>query len=275
MTVNKILGIDKDKIIKLQSVYNQSVIKNECKYFLTSGAKNFDETIGGGFCKGKNYLIFGANKTGKTQLCHQLCVQAYFQFSDSKENLPTRNKQFIFYFDTENTFRPERIKELIAKYDLELQKLLKNILVSKIMSNSAFLLSLNELYNYIGNNSINVLIIDSINNHYNSDLANKNITTNKAKGVFIKILTKINELSLYNNFIIIATAQISLNLNTNSLMKVLPIGNNILNHFFSEYIYLDYKEKDKRFVQLVNSLTHPEKKLLFTISPLGIQDYKI
>ncbi|MFX1364365.1 MAG: hypothetical protein ACFFCE_00785 [Promethearchaeota archaeon] len=275
MIINKILGIDKDKIIKLQSVYNQSVINNECQYFLTSGAKNFDETIGGGFCKRKKYLIFGANKSGKTQLCHQLCVQAYFQFSDSKENPRFKNEQFIFYFDTENTFRPERIKELIAKYDLELQKILKNILVSKIMSNSAFLLSLEELNNYIGNNSINVLIIDSINNHYNSDLANKKITANKAKGVFFKILTKINELSLSNNFIIIATAQISLNLNTNSLIKVLPIGNNILNHFFSEYVYLDYKEKDKRYVQLVNSLTYPEKKLLFTISPLGIQDYKI
>ncbi len=275
MTINKLLGIDKDKIIKLRNIYYHSVIKKNNQYTLTSGAKNFDETLGGGFYKGKKYLIFGANKTGKTQLCHQLCVQAYFQFSKLNKNLEVKKKQFVFYFDTENTFRPERIKELMIKDDLELDKMLKNILVSKIMSNSAFLLSLDELKNYIGNNSINILIIDTINNYYNSDLANRNITNNKAKNVFFKILTKINELSLYSNFIIVATAQVTSNLNRNSLIKVLPIGNHILNHFFSEYIYLDYKEHDKRYVQLVNSMNLPEKRLLYKITSSGIKDYKL
>ncbi len=275
MTINKLLGIGKDKIIKLQNFYNQSAVKKENQYILTSGAKNFDETLGGGFCKGKKYLIFGANKTGKTQLCHQLCVQAYFQFSELIDEPGIENKQFIFYFDTENTFRPERIKELAIKYDLKLEKLLKSILVSKIMSNSAFLLSLDELKHYIKDNSVNIIIIDTINNYYNSDLAQKEITNSKAKENFFKILTKINELSLHNNVIVIATAQITSNLNRNAPIKVMPIGNYILNHFFSEYLYLDYKEQDKRYIQLVNSLNLPEKKLLYQISTSGIQDYKI
>ena len=188
MTIYKLLGIDKHQIIKLHKTYDHSVIIKNDQNVLASGAKNFDETIGGGFYRGKKYLIFGANKTGKTQLCHQLCVQAFIQFSKNTKNSEINNKQFVFYFDTENTFRPERIKELIGTYNVEINKMLKNILVSKIMSNSAFLLSLNELENLLGKNSINVLIIDSINNYYNSDLANRNVTNKKAKEIFLKIL---------------------------------------------------------------------------------------
>ena len=275
MTIYKLLGLDKHQIINIQKTYNHFVIKKNDQYILASGAKNFDETIGGGFYRGKKYLIFGANKTGKTQLCHQLCVQAFIQFSKYTKNSEINNKQYVFYFDTENTFRPERIKELILKYDVNYDKILKNILVSKIMSNSAFLLSLKELEKFLEKNTLNILIIDSINNYYNSDLANKSISINKAKEIFLRILALINKLTLEYSLITITTAQVTLNLNKDSPLRVLPVGNSILNHFFSEYVYLNYKEQDKRYVQLVNSINLPEKRLLYKITSSGIQDYKI
>ena len=275
MMINQILGIDKHQVIKLQNIHDTLEINRNKKYILTSGAKNFDDTIGGGFYKGNKYLIFGANKTGKTQLCHQLCVQAFIQFSKIVYNSKIKNKQFVFYFDTENTFRPERIKELILKYDVNYDKLLKNILVSKIMSNSAFLLSLKELEKFLEKNTLNILIIDSLNNYYNSDLANKSISINKAKEIFLRILALINKLTLEYSLITITTAQVTINLNKDSPLRVLPVGNSLLNHFFSEYVYLDYKEQDKRYVQLVNSINLPEKRLLYKITSSGIQDYKI
>lgn len=273
--INQILGIDKHQVIKLQNIRDTLEINRNKLYILASGAKNFDDTIGGGFYKGNKYLIFGANKTGKTQLCHQLCVQAFMQFSKIVNNSKIKNKQFVFYFDTENTFRPERIKELILKYDVNYNKILKNILVSKIMSNSAFLLSLKELEKFLEKNTITILIIDSINNYYNSDLANKSISVNKAKEIFLRILALINKLTLEYSLITITTAQVTLNLNKDSPLRVVPVGNSILNHFFSEYVYLDYKEQDKRYVQLVNSINLPEKRLLYKITSSGIQDYKI
>ncbi|TKJ20866.1 MAG: hypothetical protein CEE43_11515 [Promethearchaeota archaeon Loki_b32] len=275
MMINQILGIDKHQVIKLQNIHDTLEINRNKIYILASGAKNFDDTIGGGFYKGNKYLIFGANKTGKTQLCHQLCVQAFIQFSKIVNNSKIKNKQFVFYFDTENTFRPERIKELILKYNVNYDKILKNILVSKIMSNSAFLLSLKELEKFLEKNTITILIIDSINNYYNSDLANKSISVNKAKEIFLRILALINKLTLEYSLITITTAQVTLNLNKDSPLRVLPVGNSILNHFFSEYVYLDYKEQDKRYVQLVNSINLPEKRLLYKITSSGIQDYKI
>ena len=77
------------------------------------------------------------------------------------------------------------------------------------------------------------------------------------------------------NLITIVTAQVSSNFVRDSVIRVLPAGNQFLNHFFSEYIYLSFKKEGKSYVHLVNSLKFPEKKLLYQITTEGIQDYKI
>jgi hypothetical protein len=140
------------------------------------------------------------------------------------------------------------------------------------MSNSALILSLKELEQILEKNEANILIIDTINNHYNSELADKGISLNKTKTTFIKILEKINQLTKDYNLITISTAQVVSNLRRESPIRAIPGGNQLLNQYFSEYIYLDYKEHDKRYIQLVNSLKLPEKRLLYKITSSGIQD---
>ncbi|MFW9999474.1 MAG: hypothetical protein ACFE9Q_03095 [Candidatus Hodarchaeota archaeon] len=275
MSIFELLEIDRLQIVKKQKILKDYKGLKNLKFVLHSGAKNFDETLGGGFYQGRMYLIFGANKTGKTQICHQLCVQAYIQLNRLLKKSNTMNNQFIFYFDTENTFRPERLKELTLTQGVEYNNLLKNIFVSKIMSNSALLLSLKELERLLELKDFNILIIDTINNHFNSEVANKEISIDKTKLIFLKILSLISELTIKYGLITIATAQVTSNLFKESLLRVIPVGNYLLNHFFSEYVFLDYKEHDKRYVQLVNSMNFPEKRILYKITPLGVQDYII
>ncbi|MFX0137031.1 MAG: ATPase domain-containing protein [Candidatus Hodarchaeota archaeon] len=274
MDISETLEINKHQIVNKSEIIKQFEKEKNRDFSLSSGAKKFDEVLGGGFRLSKKYLIFGANKTGKTQLCHQLCVQAYNQFSKFFKTSTRDNRQFIYYFDTENTFRPERLKELKKTSDIEYKKILKTILVSKIMSNSALLLVLKELENIIDLKNISILIIDTINNHYNSELADKRISSVTAKKTFLEILKKINYLSKNCRLITIATAQVTSKFTGGASIRVLPIGHHLLNHYFSEYIHLDYKSEDKRYVHLVNSLILPEKRLLYQITSTGIQDYK-
>jgi RecA/RadA recombinase len=275
MNISNLLQIDDQQIFNNQKIFEKSNgVKNQ-QYFLPVGAKNFDEILQGGFLSKKKYLIFGESKTGKTLLCHQLCVQAYLHFSQINQNFQKKDFPFVFYFDTENTFRPERMKEMINKNNIEYNKFLKTILVSKIMSNSALLLSLKELKNHLNKNFYNILIIDTINNYYSSELANKEISPNKTKLIFLKILNTINVLSLKYNLITISTTQVISNFIQVPLIRVIPVGNHLLNHFFSEYLYLDYLSQEKRYVHLVNSMTLPEKRLVYRITSLGIEDYRI
>jgi RecA/RadA recombinase len=272
MCLHDILEIKESQIITPSKIISISKDQPKDQINLPLDSRNFNEVIGGGFFSKKKYLIFGSNKTGKTQLCHQLCVQAYKHLN---KILGTRNSKYIFYLDTENTFRPERLRELLTNSEFEIQSVLESVLVSKIMSNSAFLLTLKDFENIFKNIRGGLLIIDSINNHFRSELGNRNISFNKAKDIFLKIVNKIDELTLKYNLITIATSQVASNFSEKAIIREIPVGNQFLNHFFSEYVYLKKKDKEMNYIQLVNSLNLSEKKLLYKITTTGIQDYKI
>ena len=272
MNLHEILDINEHQVItsKKYTVISENQRNNQV--VLPSGSRNFDEIVGGGFYSGKKYLIFGANKTGKTQLCHQLCVQAYKQFVKTSDEKKIKS---LFYLDTENTFRPERIEELVGSTGLKLDNILKMILVSKIMSNSALLLALKDFESIIAKNRGSILIIDTINNYFRSEVADKNISFYKTIETFLKVLRKLNELTNTYNLISITTAQVTPNFSTQTIIRELPVANQFLNHFFSEYIYLSIKDEGKCYSHLVNSLKTSEKRLLYEITSHGIQDYKV
>jgi len=272
MSLNEILRIKKSQIIGPHEIIKNIQTRQNLNTKILLGSRNFDDVLGTGFSQGRKYLIFGANKTGKTQLCHQLCVQAYKNFKNITNN---KDIKYIFYFDTENTFRPERLKELLIPFLSEMNNLLKSILVSKIMSNSALLLALKDVDNIIKNTNGGVLIIDSINNHFRSDLGNKDLSYTKTKNMFLNILNKVNDLNHKYNLTTVVTSQVSSNFTKKGFIKELPVGNQFLNHYFSEYVYLRKKDSETNFVQLVNSLYHSEKRLLYKITSGGIQDLKI
>lgn len=272
MILSTILNVKKSQVIKSSLIINELKKKKTEKIVLNSGSNNLDKVLGGGFYSGKKYLIFGANMTGKTQLCHQICVQAFKHFSSEEGG---KKVKLSIYLDTENTFRPERIREIAIANNLDDKKVLESILVGKIMSNSTLLFSLNEAEVKIKEDNNPLLVIDSLNNHFRSELGDKNFSFYKTKTTFLKILTKLDEITKKFNLITIGTAQIAPNFVDEAIIKELPVGHQYLNHFFTEQVYLDYKGEKKGYAQLVNSSQFPEKKLLYKITTEGIKDLKI
>jgi len=269
MRLHEILGIKKQQVLTFKDLYANNQSQKSSPAVLPLVSSNFNEILQGGFQEGRTYIIFGTNKTGKTQLCHQICVQAYKQFIKTTK---TDNSQFIFYFDTENTFRPERIEDLVTFFNLKTENVLKCILVSKIMSNSALLLGLNEFEELLIEKGKYLLIIDTINSHFRSELSNENISYETVKSKFISILKKIDDLTRNHNLITILTAQVTANFSKKAIIKEIPVGNQFINHFFSEYLYLKSKDNEMNYVHLVNSLELTENKLSYKITSGGISD---
>jgi predicted ATP-dependent serine protease len=143
------------------------------------------------------------------------------------------------------------------------------------MSNSALLLALKDFDNVVKNVGGGVLIIDSINNYFRSDLGNKDLSFNQTKNMFLNILHKVNTLTQEYDLVTVVTSQVTSNFTTKGNIRVLPVGNQFLNHFFSEYVYLSKKDSETNYVQLVNSLNLSEKKFLYKITSRGIRDFKI
>ena len=73
---------------------------------LTSGSSALDELLGGGFETQAIVEVFGEFGSGKTQVGHQLAVNTILPLSQGGFDGE------VFYIDTEDTFRPERIAQM-------------------------------------------------------------------------------------------------------------------------------------------------------------------
>lgn len=76
---------------------------------IDSGSKSVNELLSGGVRTGLVTDFFGASKTGKTQICFQLCVN--LQLLDGESG--------VVFVDSSGTFRPERIMEMAKNIKLE------------------------------------------------------------------------------------------------------------------------------------------------------------
>src|SRR5881628_233159 len=70
---------------------------------ISTGSKSFDDLLAGGIETKAVTEVYGEFGTGKTQLCHTLCVMV------QQDKLAGGLAAKALYIDTENTFRPERI----------------------------------------------------------------------------------------------------------------------------------------------------------------------
>lgn len=67
----------------------------------------------GGFETGSITEIFGEFRTGKTQLCHQLCVTCQLPVDRGG------GEGKALFIDTEGTFRPQRLIAIAERYGLD------------------------------------------------------------------------------------------------------------------------------------------------------------
>jgi DNA repair protein RAD51 len=88
---------------------------------LTTGSVEFDKLLGSGVETGSITEIFGEFRTGKTQICHTLCVTCQLP----REKGGGEGK--AMYIDTEGTFRPERLVSISERFGLDPQEVLENV----------------------------------------------------------------------------------------------------------------------------------------------------
>lgn len=80
---------------------------------ITSSHEKIDEILGGGFEEKAITELFGEHQSGKSQFSHQLCVNVQLP-----EEYGGVGKRAIF-IDTEDSYRPERIVEMVRGLDDE------------------------------------------------------------------------------------------------------------------------------------------------------------
>jgi DNA repair protein RAD51 len=121
-----IKGLSENKIDKILEAAAKLVnmgFQSASSYFekrkdlvkLSTGSKALDDLLGGGLETGSITELFGEFRTGKTQLCHTLCVTCQMPVADGG------GEGMAMYIDTEGTFRPERLVPIAERYGLDSQ----------------------------------------------------------------------------------------------------------------------------------------------------------
>jgi len=88
---------------------------------LSTGSKDLDALLGGGVETGSLTEIFGEFRTGKTQLCHTLCVTSQLPLDQGG------GEGKAMYIDTEGTFRPQRLVAIAERFGLDVETVLDNV----------------------------------------------------------------------------------------------------------------------------------------------------
>jgi len=237
--------------------------KREKVQKIPTGSKAFDEILGGGFETGAITECFGEFGSGKTQIGHVLAIQVQKADPDA----------VVVYIDTENTFRPERIRQLAEGIKLDPEKVLRNIKVARAYNSDHQMLLAEKIEELIKKQNLNVklVIVDSLTAHFRAEfigrgtLADRQQKINKHMHSLMKLADTYN-LAVYVTNQVMAKPDIFFGDPTQA------IGGHIVAHASTFRIYLRKGKKGSRVAKLVDSPNLPEAEACFMVTKEGLKD---
>ena len=243
---------------------------------LSMGCTEVDRMMGGGFETQAITEVYGEFGSGKTQIAHQLAVNAQLPVDKGGLN------GSVILIDTENTFRPDRIAQMVKglsnRYETEYEpeEFLKNIHVARAYnSNHQILLmeSASELADSLRDTEkpVRLLIVDSLTAHFRAEYVGRGTLADRQQKLN-KHLHNIMRFADLNNAMVFVTNQVMSKPDAFFGDPTKPIGGHILGHTSTFRIYLRKSKGDKRVAKLVDSPNLPDGEALFSVTPEGLVD---
>ncbi|SMD30366.1 DNA repair and recombination protein RadA [Picrophilus oshimae] len=232
---------------------------------LTTGSSNLDNLLGGGLETQSITEFFGEFGSGKTQIMHQLAVNA---------TMPVEKNGFdsdVLIIDTENTFRPERIIQMARAKDLDPDQTLERIHVARAYNSHHQILLAEKAADMAREYRIRLLIVDSLTSHFRSEYVGRGSLAERQQ-LLNRHMHDLLKFGTIYNAVIAVTNQVSANPAVFFGDPMNPIGGNIVGHTATFRIYLRKAKAGKRIARLIDSPYLPEGETVITITESGITD---
>ena len=232
---------------------------------ITSGSKNLDSLLGGGFETQAVTEFHGAFGSGKTQIGFQLAVNA---------QLPIEQGGIegnCIFLDAESTFRPGRIKQMAETLDLDPKKVLERIYVARCYNSDHQMILAEKIGEMIKEKNIKLVIVDSVTSNFRADFRGRGELALRQQKLNRHLHTLQRLADVYNVAVYI----------TNQVMSrpdilfgdpTAPIGGHILGHFSTHRLYLRKSKGNTRIARMIDSPNLPAGETVFLITPEGIKD---
>jgi len=231
---------------------------------LTTGVKTLDELIGGGYERGIITEIIGGFGSGKTQLCFMASVLA--QLPEDQGGLDAKT----LFFDTEETFMPERIIEIAEGQGLDPNETMRNITVVQVFNTEHLKVLIQNISEELQTGNYGVLVVDSMIGHFRSEFFGRGTLANRQQ-ILAGILGDILRTAKSFNLVTLLTNQVIANV-TGYGPKENPAGGNIMAHAGTIRLKLRTGRTNIRIAQLIDSSWLPPGEAPFKITEKGVED---
>lgn len=144
---------------------DELLLKREKVKRISTGCKDFDDLVGGGFESGGIAECYGAFGSGKSALAHQLAINAMDIDEEGKPHA------YTVWIDSENTFRPERIKQIAESAGFDPINILKHIKIVRAYNSDHQMMCAEKVEDLITKEGlkVNLVIVDSLMTHFRSE----------------------------------------------------------------------------------------------------------
>jgi len=245
-----------DELLKMR----QSVLR------LTTGSKALDKLLDGGLETQTITEFYGEYGSGKSQICHQLCVNV--QLPPERGGL----NGAALYIDTENTFRTERIVQMARYLGLDPENVVKNIIYAEAYTSDHQMFLLENADEVIKENNVKLVVVDSLTAHFRSEYLGREMLAARQQKLN-KHMHKLIRLARAFNAVAVVTNQVMAKPDVFFGDAIHPIGGHIVGHTSHTRIYLRRASRGPvRIARLVSSPYLPEGEEIFKITENGIED---
>jgi DNA repair protein RadA len=233
---------------------------------LTSGDTKLDKLVGGGLETQTITEFYGEYGSGKSQMCHQLCVNV--QLPPERGGL----NGAALYVDTENTFRLERIVQMSKHLGLDPEQVVKNIIYAEAYTSDHQMFLLENADEIIKANNIKLIIVDSLTAHFRSEYIGRESLASRQQKLN-KHMHKLIALARAFNAVAVVTNQVMAKPDMFFGDAVQAIGGHIVGHTSHTRIYLRRASHGPvRVARLVSSPYLADGESPFKVTENGIEE---
>ena len=269
LKVDKILNICNEILSTGFQPSNIFLEKRKKLVRITTGSKELDTLLGGGFESNSITEIFGEFRTGKTQICHTLCVTCQLP----KENGGGAGK--AIYIDTEGTFIPEKLIPIAERFGLEPEEVINNVLYARAYNSDHQNKLLYQVCALMAESKFALLIVDSATALYRTDYNGRGELSARQMSL-AKFLRNLQKIADEHKIAVVLTNQVVATVDGAGFggNDKKPIGGHIMAHAFQTKVYLMKGLKENRICKIYDSPSLPESEAMFSITNEGIDDPK-
>ncbi len=232
---------------------------------ITTGSRALDELLGGGFETQSITEMYGSFRSGKTQIGHQLAVN--IQLPEEQGGLDAT----AIYVDTEGTFRPERLVDMAEALEMDVAKVLKNVIWARAYNSDHQILLCDQAMEMATEKNAKLLVLDSVTSHFRAEYTGRGTLAARQQKLN-KHLHHLQRGAEINNLSVYITNQVMSRPDAFFGDPTAPVGGHVLAHVPQIRCYIRKSKGERRICRLVDSPNLPEGEAIFTVTKAGIRD---